>query len=69
MSSGDLTPDNSDLGTSDLLGSTVNESNALTKVELGILGGVDTLNADQGDVGVGNVLAALVGNVLSLNVD
>ena len=55
MGSGDLTP--------------VNESNALTKVELGILGGVDTLNADQGDVGVGNVLAALVGNVLSLNVD
>ncbi len=69
MSSGDLTPDNSDLGTSDLLGGTVDESNTLTKVELGILGGVDTLNADQGDVGVGNVLAALVGNVLSLNVD
>ena len=69
MGSGDLTPDNSDLGTSDLLGGTVDESNTLTKVELGILGGVDTLNADQGDVGVGNVLAALVGNVLSLNVD
>jgi len=69
VSSGDLTPDNSDLGTSDLLGGTVDESNTLTKVELGILGGVDTLNADQGDVGVGNVLAALVGNVLSLNVD
>lgn len=69
MSSGDLTPDNSDLGTSDLLGSTVNESNALTKVELGILGGVNAVNADQGNVRVGNVLAALVGKVLALNVD
>ena len=69
MGSGDLTPDNSDLGTSDLLGSTVNKSNALTKVELGILGGVNAVNADQGNVRVGNVLAALVGKVLALNVD
>ena len=69
MSSGDLTPDNSDLGTSDLLGGTVDESNTLTKVELGILGGVNAVNADQGNVRVGNVLAALVGKVLALNVD
>lgn len=69
MGSGDLTPDNSDLGTSDLLGGTVDESNTLTKVELGILGGVNAVNADQGNVRVGNVLAALVGKVLALNVD
>lgn len=69
VSSSNLAPDNSDLGSTDLLRSTVDKSNTLSKVELSFLRSSNTLDLNQGDVRVSNVLAALVGNVLSLNVD
>lgn len=68
MSSSDLSPHDSNLGASDLLGGSVHESNPLTQVELGLLGGGDTLNLDQGAVGVVGSLGSLVRNVLSLHV-
>lgn len=46
MRSGDLTPDDSDLGTSDFLGGSVNVGNTLTQVELGFLWGGDTFDLD-----------------------
>lgn len=68
MSSGDLTPDNSDLSTSDLLGSSVHVGDSLTQVELSVAWRVDTVDLDQRHVRVGNVLRTLVGQVLTLNV-
>lgn len=68
VSSGDLTPDDSNLGTSNLLRSSVDVSNTLTKVELGLLWSGDTLNLNQGDVWVGNRLGSLVRNVFTLHV-
>lgn len=44
--SGDLTPDDSDLGASDLLGSSVHVGHALTQVKLGILWGRNTFDLD-----------------------
>ena len=38
VSSSNLAPDNSDLGTTDFLRSTVDKSNTLSKIELGLLG-------------------------------
>lgn len=68
VGSGNLTPDNSDLGTSDLLGSSVDVSNSLTQVELSVSWSLDTFDLNQGDVWVGNALRTLVGDVLTLNV-
>lgn len=68
MGSGNLTPDNSDLGTSDLLVGSVDVGDSLTNVELSVLWGLDTLDLDQRDVWVGNALRTLVGDVLTLNV-
>lgn len=68
VGSGNLTPDNSDLGTSDLLGSSVYVGDSLTQVELSVSWGLDTVDLNQGDVWVGNALRTLVGDVLTLNV-
>lgn len=66
--SDNLSPDDSDLGASNFLGSSVNVGDSLTEVEVGLLGRGDTLDLDQRDVGVNNALGALVGQVLSLDV-
>lgn len=68
VGSGNLTPDDSDLGTSHFLGSSVHVSNSLTQVELSILRSLDTVDLNQRNVWVGNVLRTLVGQVLTLNV-
>lgn len=68
VGSGNLTPDHSDLRATDLLLGSVNVGNSLAQVELGVLGSVNTLNLDQGDVGVGHALGTLVRDVLTLNV-
>lgn len=68
VGSGDLTPDDSDLGTSDLLVASVDVGNLLTQVELGVLWRVHTVDLDQGGVWVDQVLGTLVGQVLTLNV-
>lgn len=69
VGSGDLTPDDSDLGTSDLLGGSVDVSNSLSNVELGLFGGSNTLDLDERDVRVNDSFASLVRDVLSLNVN
>lgn len=56
MRSVDLTPDNSDLGTSNFLGGSVNVSNTLTQVELSLLWGRNTFNLDQRHIWVVNSL-------------
>lgn len=68
VGSGDLTPDDSDLGTSDFLLGSVDVGNSLTQVESGVLGGADTLDLDQRRAWVVHVLGTLVGQVLTLNV-
>lgn len=52
MGSVDLTPDDSNLGASDLLGGSVDVGNTLTQVELGILWSGNALNLDQRDIWV-----------------
>ena len=47
MGTGNLAPDHSDVGATDLTLSTVNESDLLAEVELGSLGVLNTLNLDQ----------------------
>lgn len=68
MGSVDLTPDDSDLGTSDLLGGSVDVGNTLTQVELSVLWGGNALDLDQGDVWVVGLLGSLVGQVLTFDV-
>ncbi|QBM90984.1 hypothetical protein METSCH_G00240 [Metschnikowia aff. pulcherrima] len=68
VGSGDLAPDDSHLGASDLSLTSVDVGNSLTKVELSLLWRLNTLKLDQGHVGVGDALGALVGNVLTLDV-
>lgn len=68
VGSGDLTPDDSDLGTSDFLVASVNVGNLLTQVEFGVLRRVHTVDLDQRGVWVDQVLGTLVGQVLTLNV-
>ena len=68
MGSGDLTPDDSDLRASLFLRGSVDVGDSLTQVELGVGGVGDTLDLDQRDVRVGDVLRTLVGKVLTLNV-
>lgn len=65
---GDLTPDDSDLGTSDLLGSSVHVGDSLTKVESGILRGMNTVDLNQRGVWVDYALGTLEGQMLSLDV-
>lgn len=68
VSSGNLSPDDSDLGASDLLLGSVHVGNSLTQVELSFVSRLDTLDLDQRHVGVCHTLGALVRQVLSLNV-
>lgn len=68
VSLGDLSPDNTDLGTTNLLLGSVDKGNTLTKVELSILEALDTLNLDQGARGVDTALGALVRHVLAVDV-
>lgn len=60
---GDLAPDDADLGSTDLLASAVDESDLLSKVEVGALSVLDTLNLDERGTWGGGVLATLVAQV------
>lgn len=68
MCSVDLTPDNSDLGTSDFFGASVDVGNSLTQVELSVFWVCNTFNLNQRDVWVVNSLGSLVGQVLTFDV-
>lgn len=61
MRSSYFTPNDSDLGTSDFLGCSVNISNTFTQVELSFLWSSNTFDLDQRDVRVVNSLRSLVG--------
>lgn len=65
---GDLAPDDADLGTADLLLAPVDESNLLSKVEVGGVGVINTLDLDQAGARAGGVTRALVAQVTSLDV-
>ena len=69
VGSSNLAPHDSDLGASDLLVGSVDVSNSLSDVELGLVGVGDALNLDERNVGVHNSFASLVRDMLSLNVD
>ncbi len=68
VSSVDLTPDNSDLGTSDFLRASVDVGDSLTQVELSFFWGGNTFDLDQRDVWVVNALRSLVGQMLTFDV-
>lgn len=68
VGSGDLAPDDSDLGASDFLLGSVDVGNSLTQVESGVLGVANALDLDQRRAWVVHVLGTLVGQVLTLNV-
>lgn len=68
MGSDNFTPNDSDLGTVLLFRGTVDESNALAEVEPGLLGGLNTLNLDERDVRIGDVLRTLVAQVTGLSI-
>lgn len=61
VSSGDFAPHNSNLGTSDFLGSSVNVGDTLTQIELSFLWSGNTFNLNQRDIWVVNSLRSLVG--------
>jgi hypothetical protein len=65
MWSGDLAPDNPDLGAPDGALSPVDVGYALTGIPLRGCGVVDALKLEQRSSGVGVALSSLVGNVLS----
>lgn len=64
----DLAPHNSDLRASDLLGGSVDVSNTLTEVELGVLRIGHTLDLDQRHIWIVHFLGSLVRQVLALNI-
>jgi len=66
---GDLAPDDTVLGATDLLVSLVDVGDALAEVEVGSLSVVNTLDLDQADGGLGGVTRALVAQVASLDVE
>lgn len=68
VSSSDLTPDDSDLRTSDFLGSTVDVGYTLTQVEFSLIRRTNTLNLKQRDAWVVSALGTLVRQVLALNI-
>lgn len=68
VSAGDATPENADLGATNLLGGLVDVCDALAEVELGILGLLDTLDLDEGGVALGDALRALVAHDPTLDV-
>ena len=61
VSSGNLTPHNSNLRTPDFLGGSVDVGNTLTQVKLSILWSSDTFDLDQRDIWVVDSLGSLVG--------
>lgn len=63
-----LAPDHPDLRSPDLLLAAVDVCDALAQVERCGLRVLDALNLDQRGVGVGEPLAALVGDVLALDI-
>jgi hypothetical protein len=65
MRTGDLAPDDPDLGAPHSAGSAVDISYALTGIELRRRDAVDTLELEERSSRVGVALATLVGNVLS----
>lgn len=65
---GDATPEDADLGTTKLLGGLVDVGDALSQVELGLVGLLDTLDLDERGVALGNALRALVAHNPSLDV-
>lgn len=69
MRTGDLAPDDPDLGSPDGLLGAVDVGYTLTSIPLCRLGGIDAFKLEERGSGVGVSLAALVGNVLSLHVD
>lgn len=68
MRTGDLAPDDADLGAADLLLATVDESDLLAEVEVGGVSVVNTLDLDQAGSRAGGVTRALVAQVTSLDV-
>ena len=60
---GDLAPDDTDLGSADLLASAIDESDLLSEVEIGALSVLDTLNLDERGTWGGGALATLVAQV------
>lgn len=68
VGTGDLAPDNADLGAPDLLLAPVDKGDLLAKVEVGGVGVVDTLDLDQAGTRVSGVTRALVAQVTSLDV-
>lgn len=68
VGTGDLAPDNADLGAPNLLLAPVDEGNLLAKVEVGGLGVIDTFDLNQAGARVGVVTRALVAQVTSLDV-
>lgn len=60
---GDLAPDDADLGSTNLLASAVDESDLLSEVEVGALSVLDTLNLDERGTWGGGALATLVAQV------
>jgi len=65
---GDLSPNDSDLGSSDLLLCTVDESNLLSEVEVCGLGIRNALDLDQARAWGGVALATLVAQMATLDV-
>lgn len=65
---GDASPDDTDLGATDLLGGLVDVSDTLAEVELGLVGLLDTLDLDEGSVALGHALRALVTHDPTLDV-
>lgn len=68
MGSNNLAPNNSDFRTVLLLRCTVDESDALAEVELGLIRGLNALNLDERNVGVRDALGTLVAQVAGLSV-
>jgi len=68
MCSGNATPNDSNLRSSNLSLRTVDESNLLSEVEVCCLGIIHTLDFDQGGAWVGVALAALVAQMTALDI-
>lgn len=68
VGTGDATPDDADLGTTDLLGGLVDVGDTFAEVELGLVRLLDTLNLDERGVAPSDALRALVAHDPSLDV-
>lgn len=65
---GNLAPDDADLGAADLLLGLVDVGDLLAEVEVGGSGVINTLDLDQAGLGVDGVSATLVAQVTTLDV-